>query len=211
MLHGGDDDAGQVGPVLYTGQVPTVKQDRFFHEFAGAFAVVRLIVFRYFLLCRWVDPQRDTDLLFFQNVHLQTLGFAGALRVAGVPIIGKCLIQVYLKRKNRKAVKSPNAVRIAGCCGSAGGVYSHPPLSCNQIAGECQPIGRRLSFLVCRSLAMRCGFLCRDGRAVLREAAFCGRCPMISARLHTRPHGAYGRGFGLRGTFPSNRVKQLSV
>ena len=37
-----------------------------------------------------------------------------------------------------------NAVRIAGCCGSAGGVYSHPPLSCNQIAGECQPIWRRI-------------------------------------------------------------------
>ena len=34
----------------------------------------------------------------------------------------------------------------------------------------------------------------------------------FSAESSTRGHTvAYGRGFGLRGTFPSNRVKQLSV
>ena len=68
----------------------------------------------------------------------------GRLRAAGVPVIGKCLIQVYLKRKSSKCAKLLNAVRIAGCCGAAGGIYSHPPLSCNQIAGERQRIWRRI-------------------------------------------------------------------
>ena len=200
-LHGGDDHAGQIGPVLCAGQIPTIKQDRFFNEFAGAFAVVRLIIFRYFVLCRRVDPQRDTNLFLFQNVHLQTLGFAGALRAAGVPVIGKCPMQVYLKRKSSKCANRLNAVRIAGCCGSAGGVCSHPPLSCNQIAGECQPIRRHI----------RLGT--RPRKAACFTAFSLWRVSSrFSAESSTRGHtGAYGRGFGLCGTFPSNRAKQLSV
>lgn len=94
-----------------------------------------------------------------------------------------------------------NAVRIAGCCGSAGGVYSHPPLSCNQIAGECQPIWRHIR-------------LGTRPRKAARFAAFSlwRVSSRRSAESSTRGHtGAYGRGFGLCGTFPSNRVKQLSV
>ena len=126
----------------------------------------------------------------------------GALRVAGVPVIIKCLIQVYLKQKRSKCAKLLNAVRIAGCCRSAGGVYSHPPLSCNQIAGERQSIGYRLSFRVFRSLAMRCSSLCRNRHAVPRKAVSCGRCPMIPAKSHTRPNTASRAGLRLDGAFP---------
>lgn len=135
-------------------------------------------------------------------VHLQIFNAPGALRLAGVPVIGKCPIQVYLKQKSSKCANLLNAVRIAGCCGSAGGVYSHPPLSCNQIAGDRQPIWCRLSFCVYRSLAMRCGFLCRDGRATPREAVSCGRCPMVPAKPHTRPNTASRAGLRLDGDFP---------
>ena len=135
-------------------------------------------------------------------VHLQIFDAPGALRLAGVPVIGKCLIQVYLKQKRSKCAKLLNAVRIAGCCGAAGGVYSHPPLSCNQIAGECQPIRHHLSFRIYRSLAMRCSFPCRNGRVAPREAASCGRCPIVPAKLHTRPNTASRAGLRFYGDFP---------
>ena len=135
-------------------------------------------------------------------VHLQMLDAPGALRLAGVPVIGKCLIQVYLKWKRSKCAKLLNAVRIAGCCGSAGGVYSHPPLSCNQIAGKYQSIWCRLSFCVYRSLAMRCGFLCRDGHATPRKRFPAVGCPMIPAKPHTRPNTASRAGLRLDGGFP---------
>ena len=111
-------------------------------------------------------------------------------------------MQVYLKRKSSKCANRLNAVRIAGCCGSAGGVYRHPPLSCNQIAGKYQSIWYRLSFCVYRSLAMRCSFLCRDGRATTREAVSCGRCPMVPAKPHTRPNTASRAGLRLVWNLP---------
>ena len=141
------------------------------------------------------QPQRDTNLFLFQNVHLQTLGFAGALRAAGVPVIGKCPIQVYLKRKSSKCANRLNAVRIAGCCGSAGGVYSHPPLSCCLARKRLYPVTRLFVCPVFR----------RDGRAAPRKAASCGRCPMIPAKPHTRPNTASRAGLCVIRCFHSFR------
>lgn len=197
----GDDHAGQIGPVLCACQIPTVKQDRFLNEFAGAFAVVRLIIFQYFLLCRWVDPQRDTDLLFFQDVHLQIHGFAG--RFTG----SRCTRNWQMphtgvpKAEKFKMRKAPERSPHCGLLWSGGGIYSHPPLSCNQIAGERQRIWRPHPSWHTPPQSRR-----------FAAFSFWRVSSRFSAESSTRGHTvAYGRGFGLRGTFPSNRVKQLSV
>ena len=48
-------------------------------------------------------------------VHLQIFDTPGALRLAGVPVIIKCLIQVYLKQKSSKCANllKQSALRAA--------------------------------------------------------------------------------------------------